>query len=79
MAAYLMGIDIGTTGTHAMLFDLEGNALGSGYREYASVYPAEHQVEQEAEVLVESVFEVCRQAVRQAKADPEEVRAVSLT
>ncbi|MDX9867811.1 MAG: FGGY family carbohydrate kinase [Kiritimatiellia bacterium] len=79
MASYLMGIDIGTTGAHAMLFDLEGNALGSGYREYASVFPAEHQVEQEAELLVESVFEVCRQTVSQAKVDPKEVLAVSLT
>lgn len=30
MAAYLMAIDIGTTGANAMLFDTDGNALGAG-------------------------------------------------
>jgi xylulokinase len=79
MAAYLMGIDIGTTGANALLFDTDGNALGGGYREYPSVYPAEHQVEQDADLLVESAFEVCRQTLRQAKIDPQEVLAVSMS
>lgn len=79
MAAYLMGIDIGTTGANAMLFDTDGKALGGGYREYPSVYPEEHHVEQEADLLVESAFEVCRQTLRQAAIDPKEVLAVSMS
>ncbi len=79
MAAYLMGIDIGTTGANAMLFDADGNVLGGGYREYPSVYPEEHQVEQDADLLVESAFEVCRQALQQAKIAPAEVLAVSMS
>ena len=79
MAAYLMAIDIGTTGANAMLFDTDGNALGGGYREYPSVYPAEHQVEQDAELLVESAFEVCRQTLRQAKIAPGDVLALSMS
>ena len=79
MAAYLMAIDIGTTGANAMLFDTDGNALGGGYREYPSVYPAEHHVEQEADLLVASAFEVCRQALRQAQIDPKAVLAVSMS
>jgi xylulokinase len=79
MATYLMGIDIGTTGANAMVFDADGHALGGGYREYPSVYPEEHHVEQEAALLVESAFDVCRQTLRQAKIDPSEVRAVSMS
>ena len=30
---YLCGIDVGTTGTKTIIFDLEGNVAGKGYRE----------------------------------------------
>ena len=29
---YLCGVDNGTTGTKAMIFDLQGNVVGSAYR-----------------------------------------------
>lgn len=78
-AAYLMAIDIGTTGANAMLFDAEGQALGSAYREYPSVYPEEHQVEQAAELLVDAAFEVCRQTLAGSGITPQEVSAVCLS
>ena len=34
MGKYVMGIDVGTTGSKAMIFDLKGNVIGKGYREY---------------------------------------------
>ncbi|MEF9864206.1 MAG: FGGY family carbohydrate kinase, partial [Christensenellaceae bacterium] len=37
--AYVVGIDVGTTGTKTILFDFEGNALSSGYVEYPCIYP----------------------------------------
>jgi len=79
MAEYLMGIDIGTTGANAMIFDLEGHSLGGGYREYPSVYPAEHQVEQDAGLILSSAFEVCRQALQESGINPKDVLAISMT
>ncbi len=79
MAAYLMAIDIGTTGANAMLFDARGKAYGSAYREYPSLYPEEHHVEQEAGLLVEAAFDVCRRALAEAGVAPEDVLAVSLS
>ncbi|MDA3925136.1 MAG: FGGY family carbohydrate kinase [Kiritimatiellae bacterium] len=79
MSGYLMGIDIGTTGVNAMLFDTKGNAFGGGYREYPSVYPAEHQVEQDAGLILESAFEVCRLALQESGINPDEILAVSMT
>lgn len=79
MAAYLMAIDIGTTGANAMLFDACGKAYGSAYREYPSIYPEEHHVEQDAALLVEAAFDVCRRALLQANIDPKDVLAVSLS
>jgi len=35
----LMGLDIGTTGTKAIVFDTEGNVLASAYREYSLQSP----------------------------------------
>ena len=79
MGAYLMGIDIGTTGVNAMLFDTKGKSYGGGYREYPSVYPAEHQVEQDAALILNSAFEVCGLALRESGINPDEVLAVSMT
>jgi xylulokinase len=79
MRPYLMGIDVGTTGANAMVFDTEGNTVGGGYREYVAEYPQEHYVEQDAEVLVESVFEVCRNALAEAGVDPREVIALGMS
>ncbi len=35
----LMGLDVGSTGVKAVVFDDEGSQLGSAYQEYAEVYP----------------------------------------
>lgn len=79
MAEYLMAIDIGTTGANAMLFDACGKAYGSAYREYPSLYPEEHHVEQEAGLLVEAAFDVCRRTLLQAGVAAQDVLAVSLS
>ncbi|MBM3861155.1 MAG: hypothetical protein FJ395_16120 [Verrucomicrobia bacterium] len=79
MNAYLMAIDVGTTGANAMLFDADGKVFGSAYREYPSIYPEEHHVEQDAALLTGSTFEVCREALLQSKVAPAEVLAVSVS
>lgn len=79
MPNYFMAIDVGTTGANAMLFDADGRSYGSAYREYASIYPAEHQVEQDSELLVESAFEVCREAIGQSRIDKNSIAAVAIS
>jgi len=49
---YLAGIDIGTSGAKAMIFDLSGGSLASAYREYGSTYPRPNWVEQDADLLI---------------------------
>ena len=46
MGKYLVGMDAGTTGCKVCVFDLEGNLIGSDYREYPCYYPNEGWVEQ---------------------------------
>ena len=62
MATYLAGIDIGTSGAKGMVFDLQGNVRGRGYREYPCTYPRPGWVEQDADLLVEPQ---CAQWARQ--------------
>ena len=60
---YLLGIDIGTTGTKSLLFSEEGTLIGSAYRSYPTAMPGLDRREQDPEdwwrAVVETVREVC--------------------
>ena len=60
---YLLGIDVGTTGTKTLLFSQEGTLLGHAYRPYPMHTPQVGWSEQNAEdwwnAVVETVREVC--------------------
>ena len=60
---YLLGIDVGTTGTKSLLFSEEGTLLGSAYRAYPTDMPGLERREQDPEhwwnAVVETVREIC--------------------
>ncbi len=58
----LIGLDIGTTGCKASIFDLEGNLLSSAGREYAVDIPHPNWAEQDAE----QVWLLAQEALREA-------------
>ena len=64
---YLLGIDVGTTGTKALLFSEAGKLLGSAYRGYLTATPKPAYCEQNAadwwDAVVETVKEVCNDPV----------------
>lgn len=76
---YVAGIDVGTTGSKTILFDFEGNAIASGYVEYECIYPRPNWVEQDAELLLRSVYECCAKAIKEANVDPSAIAAVSVS
>jgi len=57
----LLGLDIGTIGTKAVLFSESGRIVGFGYQEYQHLYPRPGW----AELNPEKVWEAVKQAVRQ--------------
>lgn len=73
MNRYLLGIDVGTTGTKSLLFSADGKLIGHAYRPYDMHTPKVGWSEQNAEdwwnAVVQTVREVC--------ADPEIGRAVA--
>ena len=79
MSDYLVGIDVGTTGAKALVVDLKGNLLGSGYREYPCLYPKPNWVEQDAELVIQKTFEACREALANSSIDPKKVISVGFS
>ncbi len=79
MTNYVMGVDVGTTGSKAIIFDLQGNLIASGYKEYTCIYPKPNWVEQDAVMLKEAVLEVCKKAVLDAQINPKEIAGISVS
>ncbi|MCP4401266.1 MAG: xylulose kinase [bacterium] len=76
---YLAGIDIGTTGAKAIIFDLQGNIIASGYREYTCVYPKPNWVEQDAPLIVSSAMEASQEAISKAEVDSKEIASIAFS
>jgi len=64
----LLGLDVGTTGCKAILFDREGRILGSAYREYPLLQPRPGWIELDPEAVWRAVKE-CILEVSQGVAD----------
>jgi xylulokinase len=79
MSKYLVGIDEGTTGCKTCIFDIEGNLIGSDYREYPCYYPKPTWVEQLAEDITPALFDSCKAAIAHSKIDPKEIIALGLS
>jgi xylulokinase len=77
--SYLAGIDIGTSGAKAIVFDLEGNPLASAYNEYGSTYPRPAWVEQDATLIVEKTMLSMREAIGRSGVEASGIAAVSLS
>lgn len=77
-AKYLLGIDVGTTGTKALLFRQDGTLMGQAYRGYPMATPKVGYSEQNAEdwwtAVRDTVREVC--SCREVAAN---VTAISLS
>ena len=72
----LMGLDIGTTGTKAIVFDLEGSILSSGYEEYHLSSPQPGWLELDPEEVWQCVVKAVRKATAGA-ADPVQALGIS--
>ncbi|MCL2112017.1 MAG: FGGY family carbohydrate kinase [Clostridiales bacterium] len=79
MDKYLLGVDVGTTGTKAMVFGLSGEAFGTGYEEYICDYPRPNWVEQDAAHLASAVRRVVREAVKASGVPAEAIVSLAVS
>lgn len=74
---YLMGVDEGTTGCKAILFDQNGVQIESTSREYPSYYPHPGWVEQDIDEIKQAVYECIRETIVKSKVDPQNIVGIS--
>lgn len=79
MGKYLVGLDEGTTGCKAIVFDFEGNMLGTDYREYPCYYPGPGMVEQKSEDITPALYATVKAAIDKSGVDPAEIVAFGLS
>lgn len=77
--SYVIGVDIGTTSTKSIVFDLEGNIIGKYSVAYPLYTPEPGAAEQDPEEIFAAVVETIAQSVDRAKVDRDLIRCVSFS
>ncbi len=78
MSKYFLGIDQGTTGVTAMLFDKRFAPVSRGYREIAQFYPQNGWVEHDPENIWQAVKVAVSEAMKNASAVPNDILAIGI-
>lgn len=73
----VMGIDMGTTGSKAVVFDENWNVVSSAYREYNLIFPGENRLELDFELVWRMIKEAVIEA--NAKANSGRVGALAIS
>ena len=76
---YLVGIDIGTSGTKTVLFDEEGHAIAAKTAEYPLYQPQNGWAEQKPEDWWEAVVLGLKDTLNQSKIKAKEIKGIGLS
>lgn len=76
---YLLGIDVGTSGTKTALFDTSGGVMASQTVEYPLSQPQNGWAEQDPRDWWRAAVQGIRAVLAQTGADPEEIRGIGLS
>ena len=79
MAAYVLAIDQGTTSTRAMLFRADTSVAAVAQQEFPQHFPADGEVEHDAEDLWTTTLETCHSAMRNAGASARDIVGIGIT
>ncbi|MDR0416885.1 MAG: hypothetical protein LBH76_06175 [Propionibacteriaceae bacterium] len=77
--AYVIGIDTGTTGVKAKIYDLGGKIVAEAYREYGCVFPQPGWVDQDIAMLSRSNDEVLAEVVAKSGLDPKAIKSIGFS
>lgn len=79
MANYMIGVDIGTTSTKAVLFDRDGTVISKHNAGYPLYTNTPGEAEQDPEEIFTAVKNAISEAIKEAGAQPEEVSFLSFS
>ncbi len=63
----LMGVDVGTTGVKAAVFNETGDILGTAYEEYPLIFPFTGAAELDSSAVIKAAHSVISKAARTVK------------
>lgn len=78
-AAYVMALDLGTTGNRAIIFDHDGNIAGQAYKELTQYYPQPGWVEHDPREIWQDICWAMQSAVQKAQIEAAQIAAIGLT
>ena len=76
---YLLGIDLGTSGTKTVLFDMNGSAVASATVEYPLHQPQNGWAEQDPLDWWEAAKTTIRQVLQKSRANPEDIMGLGIS
>jgi xylulokinase/glycerol kinase len=79
MKKFVLALDVGTTGTRSIIFDLKGKEIGRSYQEWESFYPSPVMVEQDADMWWESVRKTIFDVIKDTKIDRSDIISCAIT
>ncbi len=79
MEERIVGLDVGTTGTRAVVFDPEGTIYASASAEYPLLVPRPGYGEQEPQAILQAAVGALKQAITRAGLGPRGVSAVGVS
>ena len=79
MSKYFVSIDLGTTGTKAVVFDEKGNIAGIGSFDTPTYFPRPGHVEQDPHEVVDLLYSATKYAVAKSGVDPKDIAGISFS
>lgn len=76
---YLIGVDIGTSGTKTVLFDTKGNTIASATEEYPMYQPNIGWAEQNPEHWWKAALQSLSEAIKKSAINPADIKGVGLS
>jgi xylulokinase len=76
---YLIGIDLGTSGSKCILIDEAGNLKGKAITEYPTLMPRPSWTEQDPEAWWRATVRSVRATINQSNVDPKQIAGIGLT
>ena len=76
---YFIGIDVGTTGTKAVLIDEKGKVIVSVTKEYPLITPKPNWAEQNPSDWKEATFLGIQEIIKKSKVNSEDIKGIGLT
>lgn len=77
--AFLIGVDIGTSGTKTVVFDLQGNTIGSSLYEYPMYQPKMGWAEQEPEDWWKATYMSIAQVLKKTGINKSDIKGIGLS